>query len=280
MNINGISFRWLNGQCFEIKLSNGKTIITDPMLRDPLLGIEKGAQYRIPDFSIDEITGADYIIVNHSHGDHVIDLGVLAKKFNSTVICHEAAAYEIARVFDLLPTNVFPVASNDVYYFDDFKLETFHGMHRKLRSTISGGRDMVKETFGVEGLAYLGDLGSLFNVNFVLTTNENIRIGFSAGDYFGDTARKWQDVHPNIVLRHRLNKGPQAPLMFADVLEKTGAQLLIPMHHEDWVYSEPGYTEKVVDEVNAIMENKGIAGRALAPQRCKWYELSMSVSLK
>ena len=273
MITNSVKIRWINGQCFEIKLSNGKTILTDPMFRDPLPGISRGAQYKIPGFSIDDIEGADYIIINHTHGDHIIDLGVVAKKFDSTVITGSPCAYAIAKRFGLLPTRVYPIDGENTYFFPDFKLQTFHGMHNHLLSPL--GYDKAKGTLGVEGLVELGDLGSIFNYNYVITTNENLKIGFSAGDYFDDTVEKWKGIDPNIVLRHRCGKGPKAAPFFANVLEKTHAQLLFPMHHEDWLFSDPDYVDSVMDEVNCIMEEKNLYGRAEALKRTKWYTITL-----
>ncbi len=279
MKLNGMKIRWLNTQCFEMRLPNGKTILTDPTIRDPLPDIPYGAQFKIPGFSIDDIEGADYIIVNHTHGDHIIDLGVVAKKFHSLVICHSSVAMQVCKFFDLEPTRVFPMEYDAKYFFEDFTLETFHGMHRPARKPISQREDTVLKTYGVEGYHELGCYGSVFNVNFVITTNENLKIGFSAGDYFKDTVEKWRSVRPNIVIRHRLNKGPEAPALFADVLEQTGAQLLLPMHHEDWVYSDPGYIEQVTEQVNAIMQEKGLNSRMFSPERTRWYDINLGIEL-
>ena len=265
-----IKLRWINTQCFEIKLSCGKTIITDPFIDiDP----EKMPKYAIRcGFTSDDVEGADYIILNHTHGDHVIEVGKLARKFGSLVICHELAAAEVARVFDIPFTRVFPVSFNDSYHFEGFDLATFHGMHRSLPKPPSAGGP---KEFG--DLGELWSLGSLFNFNFMITTEENLRIGFSAGDYFDDLAEKWKPYRPNIVLRHRLQKDSAAEL-FTEVLEKTGAQIMLPMHHEDWNNLDPGFIEKVADEVNAKAAKKGLAGRMFVPEQCRWYELSLGIA--
>lgn len=272
-----LKLRWLNAQCFEIKLPNGKTILTDPTLRDPLPDSEKGRKYKIPDFSIDQLEGADYIIINHTHGDHIMDVGEVCKRFGSVVICHERCALELADFFDIPYTSVFPVSTNDRYDFGDFVLDCYHGMHRAAPEKPSDKKDPAMRDFGVPGMVELGHLGSIFNFNFVITTRENFKIGFSAGDYFEDLAEKWKNIRPNLVLRHRLKKGDSAVKLFADVLEKTGAQILMPMHHEDWVLDDPGYTEECMNAVNVLMEQKGISGRAFSQQRCKWYEIALGI---
>ncbi|MCR5370525.1 MAG: MBL fold metallo-hydrolase [Clostridium sp.] len=279
MKLKGMKIRWLNAQCFEMKLPNGKYVLTDPCVSKPLEGIPYGAQFEIPGFTVDDIEGADYIIVNHTHGDHILDLGTVAKKFNSLVICHTSVAMEVCRFFDLHPTNVYPVDYEGTYYFDDFTLQTFHGMHQPSKKPISQRRDTVKDTWGREGYHELGCYGSMFNMNWVMTTNENLKVGFFAGDYFKDTMEKWRSIRPNILLRHRRKMGPKAPQLFIRALEETGAQLLLPMHHEDWLYEDPEYAGKVMEEVNRAMEEKGLASRMFNPERAKWYDINLGIDL-
>ena len=45
-------FRYIYCQCYELKLPDGTTIVTDPFI--------SGA---VDDFTVDELTGADYIIL-------------------------------------------------------------------------------------------------------------------------------------------------------------------------------------------------------------------------
>ncbi len=272
-----IKFRWLATQCFEIKLTNGKTIVTDPLVQVPENVSEKHQKYRVPGFTVDDLTGADYIIVNHTHGDHILNLEEVAHKFNSLVICHEQVAMEIARVCDLPYTRVFPVSWNDTYHFDGFDLTTFHGIHRPLPTPPSKMGDITLEGFGKAGYKELDALGGMFSTNFMITTDENLRIGFSAGDHFDDLAEKWKAYRPNVVLRHRLNKDNAVPL-FTEVLKATGAQIMIPMHHEDWNYSDPGFVKKTAEAVNTFAVEQGLAGRMAVMDSNRWYEFSLNLN--
>ena len=80
MNSQAIRIRWISVQCYEIVLPNGKVIVTDPFYLDASKydgmteftrsqKMEKDI-YSQTGFSVDEFTGADYIILNHVHGAH------------------------------------------------------------------------------------------------------------------------------------------------------------------------------------------------------------------
>lgn len=85
-----LRMRWISVQCYEIVLPNGKVIVTDPFfwdgnnVEDPekLSSEDKGLYkvYKQDGFSIDQITGADYIIISHIHGDHINMVGKLWEK--------------------------------------------------------------------------------------------------------------------------------------------------------------------------------------------------------
>ena len=70
-----LSLRWLHCAGYEIRLPCGKTIVTDPFLTTQDFG----------GFTWENIEGADYILVTHTHGDHTSDVGNLVEKFRSQV---------------------------------------------------------------------------------------------------------------------------------------------------------------------------------------------------
>ena len=69
----------------EIVLPNGKIVLVDPYFID----------CKFENFTRDDVTGADYIILTHGHFDHDSDLGYLAKKFNAKVFCGVMTANEL-----------------------------------------------------------------------------------------------------------------------------------------------------------------------------------------
>ena len=60
MKQSSFKFRWINSQCYEFILPNGKHVITDPYITPkPVPG------FRV--FSVEEIEQCDYILLTHSH---------------------------------------------------------------------------------------------------------------------------------------------------------------------------------------------------------------------
>ncbi len=63
----------------------------------------------------------------------------------------------------------------------------------------------------------------------------------------------------------------------ADLLEITGARILVPIHIED-AYSGKYDPNEYVSNVNRVCQERGLLGRMLFMERGQWYEFSTSVS--
>ena len=84
-----LKIRWISVQCYEMVLPGGKTLVTDPFYLDqgmfdgiPEEKLTKNQKmekkvYAQRGFSVDQFTGADYILLNHVHGDHCNLVGEL-----------------------------------------------------------------------------------------------------------------------------------------------------------------------------------------------------------
>lgn len=105
-------------------MPNGKTLITDPCYDYPENPNDQIADlFRLRGFTTDDMTACDYIILNHTHADHMTNLEELVNRFHPTVICHSGVAAEIAQVCDeMFLTDLYPVDYNGTYYLDGFRL--------------------------------------------------------------------------------------------------------------------------------------------------------------
>ena len=65
---------------------------------------------------------------------------------------------------------------------------------------------------------------------------------------------------------------------FADIFAKSSTQLLIPMHCETWVNERPEFIAEVMDDMNRIMEEKGLVGRVKLLERTRWYSLDLCIT--
>ena len=121
-----VKLRWLGHGCFEIVLPSGRVLVTNPYLG-----------FTAP-INIQELTGADYITVNHDSWADFADLPALVQKFQSTIIC----GCEVGRAFtselfakqfcQIEQRNVIKVTAGEKIAFDDLSLEVKKAVHHGL----------------------------------------------------------------------------------------------------------------------------------------------------
>ncbi|MBQ9047316.1 MAG: MBL fold metallo-hydrolase [Solobacterium sp.] len=273
---SALEFRWINGQCFEFKFNNGKTLITDPWYNYP----GRLGKRCPPGFTTDDLEGGDYLFVNHGHGDHTANIQDVYDRFHSTVICHSSTAMEIAKCFHISLTDIYPVDSEGTYYFDGFTLQTYHGTHHKIKDDYEG----TLKRFGGEefpGSLDLNAMGGIFNTNFVLTTDQGFRLAFIGGNDDGMLERLRGLNKPNLIIRNKMagsNVKTNVAEDFAEWFSKVDTQLLVPMHYETWLTEDPEFAEKVFRDMNRILEEKGCVGRVAPMERGRWYSLNLSIT--
>lgn len=275
-----LSFRFINCQCFELKLPNGISIITDPCYDFPH---ENKMQqlFRLEGFHTEDIEACDYVILNHTHGDHIANLGEVIKRFRPKVICHSGVAEAIAEAYDDMElTGIYPVDYDGTYYFDGFRLETFHGEHKPQRFSY---RQCMEEGDVISAdpkLTRLHTVGSFYNMNYLLATDGGFRVAFVGGTDDGMSERLKQ-LRPNIALRNKLANDMDVEKVAGEwfsFMKESHSQIVIPMHFEVWENTEPGFTEKTIIRANELAEEAGIQTRIFYPERTKWYRLSLGIS--
>lgn len=271
-----LAFRWINGQCFEFRFSNGKTLLTDPWYHQ-----ESGpmAEKCPPHFTTQDLTGGDYVFLSHTHGDHIANLQEVCDRFHATVIAHSGVCMALAKQFSIPLTSIYPVDYEGTYYFDGFMLEIHHATHHPQ------SRDYQQMTgpsspFGSK-MAELNALGGMFNMNFLLTTQEGMRIAFIGGNDDGMLQRMKGINRPNLIIRNKMASSRVKTHVaedFAEWFSQADAPLLVPMHYETWLTEDPAFAEKMIEEMNRILQEKGKIGRVAPMQRGKWYTLDLGIS--
>ena len=273
---HGLKFRWINGQCFEFRFSNGKTLLTDPWYQ----GCGPMGAKCPPDFSTECLEGGDYIFLNHGHGDHTANIQDVYDRFHSTVITHSATAMEVARCFNLPLTSVYPVDYEGTYYFDGFILETHHATHHAQAANYQDTIQRFSDG-SFPGSPELNAMGGVFNMNFILTTDEGLRIAFIGGNDDGMLRRMTGRDRPNIILRNKMASSrvkENVAENFAEWFAGADVPLLVPMHYETWLTEDPAFAEKMIADMNRIMEEKGKLGRVAPMARGKWYTLDLAIT--
>ena len=288
MTIPTVQIRYFAFNCLEIKLPTGKTLVVDPCLH------KEG--HMSCGYGVDALEGCDYVFVNHSHADHVGSLGEVYDRFHPQIMAHAATSYDLALLYDIPFIRFLPFTFNDELDFDDFKMKFIAGRH----NNIVPGNFMVRPSGRRDELCpkvsslpptpeqselekRLGDLGTAYGSNFLMTLSNNLKIGFFAGNAgFSDPQDKnlWKTLRPDVMFAHRAKFGPfdaaDCADKMADILEITGARILVPIHIED-AYSGKYDPEDYVNAVNDRCAERGIAGRCMFFERARWYRFSTGV---
>ena len=285
MQSQALKLRWISVQCFEIVLPNGKVIVTDPFYLDKsryegkelskMLEAEK-LVYSSEGFSVEDFTGADYIILNHVHCDHCNILGELWEKFRGRVLVHGACAAELAKTFQIPSQAIYPLYPGNSYYFEDFTLKVYPGAHdtRAFREDQFYRPAVEIGAYNMMGMPDVPNelmfLGGIFNINFMITTQNNFKIDFCAGKDYDEHLVHMKEEKPNMLLRHRIRT--DTPEYYAWSVEQMSAQFILPMHHNNARASNEDLNI-YFQEVNKILEEKGSAARAFNPEPYKWFNV-------
>ncbi len=292
LSSQALRIRWISVQCYEIVLPNGKVIVTDPFyldasIYDGMTELTKSQKmerdiYSQTGFSVDDFTGADYIILNHVHGDHSNLTGELWNRFYGRILCPAECCEELAKVFDIPYAAIYPLYPGNTYYFDDFTLKTYPGAHdnrsfregRFRRPSDPSNLYAGCEGFGIPCPNRLGPLGSMFNLNFMIETQQNFKIDFSAGRDYEEHVQHMKEEKPNLMLRHRIRS--YTPEYCAQQILDMGAQIMMPLHHNNARASGEDLNA-YFKQVNEILAQKGSPAKAFNPEPYRWYTISLSV---
>lgn len=292
MDSLALKIRWISVQCYEIVLPGGKVLVTDPFYWDishfdGLTELTKNQRmekdiYAQSGFCVDDFTGADYILLNHVHGDHSNLVGELWNRFYGRVLVPADCAMEVAKTFDIPYAAIYPLYPGNTYYFDDFTLKTYPGAHdnRAFREgkfqRPSDPRSLYdgSEGFGIACPSLFGPLGSMYNQNFLIETRNNFKIDFSAGRDFEEHVEHMREEKPNLMLRHRIRS--YSPERCADMIQQMGAQLMMPLHHNNARAAGEDLNE-YMRKVNEVLISRGSAARAFNPEPYRWYQIHTSI---
>ena len=271
VDVPTMQIRWWNANMYEFKFPDGTKVLFDPFLPNK----EEKPNWAHYDcgFYPKDVDKVDYVVINHTHGDHVGYLKEIYDMYQPVILCHNAAAYRLCKDLDIPFTSVIPFQYDQTLDFGSFKMTTHPCRHTGGgRKPSEGGPDMGTN------LEILNEYGSLFNTNFVFTTTNNFRIGFVAGRYDANERNAIIPEELNVMIRQcgttiRTGKAE----LLADEFMSTGASILFPLHHEQ-CYAAADLNAFVAQE-NEILAQRGYPGRMIFPQRTKWYNLTVGAAL-
>ncbi len=276
-----IKLRTFNAGCaHEIVLENGKVIIIDPFFTGP----------HMEGHSIDEITGADYILLTHAHFDHDINLGDLVRKFNSKVFAGSNSTVPILKFHKISYDNIFPVYPGQEIVTDDFKLNILQAKHNPTGSRLySDDNDIAMKELGIPGHKECDDWGNIESTDYMITTKNSFKILTVSGQTYSNGIFDWcfQNA-PNVVIRQAgvrkggadlFGDGQVTPEELAELFVKYHAQLIIPFHM-DVIYRRWGKekTEEYFKEVAVNIKKLSSGAAFLLPEPWAWYDIGVSIN--
>lgn len=279
LSVDTLRFRYFAYNCLEIRTPDGKYILIDPCLK-------KEGRYACG-YDVQTLEGCDYVFINHSHMDHVASLGEVYDRFRPAVFAHGETVFELAQLFDIPYIKMVPFEEGAFFDLDSFSVRVLPGRHNPAAMFMVRPSGRIDETandkFVKEHLSGLNERetvlenkGSVFNSNFLITLRNNFKIGFFAGNPgMIDPADRnlWEGLKPDIVFAHR------APVKYenwagrmANILDVTGARILFPIHIDDAFLANTD-PRAYADAINSVCRERKIEGRALIPERGKWYSI-------
>lgn len=278
MESNCFKVRTYNvGGNHEIVLPSGKVVLVDPYFM--------ACNY--PNFSRENVTGADYIIVTHGHLDHDSDVGYFVEKFHAKVFCGVMTAEALMKFHKIPYDNIFPVFPNSRYTMEGITFDFWQAKHNESgRRTWDPETNMSARDFGVEGHQTLDMLGSMDSLDWMITTSNGFRIMMASGRaVFEEAFTRCKELRPNVLLRQAGVRHPERPgeqvsaEELARLLVRYGAQLILPFHMDvldrRWGHEKcVSYMQEVAQWVSQL--DPGAA--FLYPEALKWYSVGLNIT--
>ena len=165
MYIQGLKIRYINYACYEIVLTNGKVIVVDPCI-DIGYSISGDVEREPLNFKNVDFTGADYILISHTHIDHTMEIGYLAKKFKSKIVVGAMSALSLAESYNLNTDQIYPCYPNEKFIMEDITVEVFRGKHTFNRKEPTIGEILSQPMFHCYGSAYRRPRPRLFHPTY------------------------------------------------------------------------------------------------------------------
>jgi len=283
-----IKLRWLGYVCFEIVLPSGKVLVIDPYIDySPTSPIK-----------CKEVTGADYIALTHGHYDHVTDVGSLVEKFDSTIICSHQVAEPLAGFFKIDPAKMIKVTAGDSINFEDLSIEVKRAEHISLVSVMQAafkritGKDadpklslselnkaIIKASAGRSQDTPADEMRQKMQnahipggeqLNFIFTTSDNLRIYIYSAAALEYLRKEVRESRANVFCPQL---GGVSVKDAADMAALSGAELIIPTHHDgDGIETMHARAQKVAE----FLKKKSNA-RLLDIEHGKWYQIGVNV---
>lgn len=271
------SFNVGNGH--EIVLPSGKTLLIDPYYPD-----------KTPGHTQEDIQGADYVIVTHTHFDHELNLGYIVHKFNSKVILPAVSALAEAKYHRLPYDSIYPAFPGSKMTFPDFSIEVFQAKHNTLGAACyDPDVDVTYKMTGVKGDLDVDALGGIFSMDCLITLNNGFKILLASGqNVWEESISKFREIRPNMLIRQcsvrpmgqDVYSGGQVDAeTLAKLFTSYNAQILVPFHMDSILKKwDEEKLEQYFRDVAQKVRELDPGAVFLPPKAWAWYNISIDIS--
>ncbi len=276
-----IRLRWLGTACFEICLPDGETLIIDPYMDESITCPIRSEQ----------VERADLICISHGHFDHILDVGRLANRLGSEIICSREVAENIERRFGIGPRQIRAVTAGEVLRRGPIQLEIVKAIHIDNRvyfaqqlgiepSEAISTEDMVRRVFNSirdQGakeklLAHMGKYPAGEQLNYIFRFPGNLRLYFFGSVPSPELFTIAEESQAQILVLQILRGMEEGAV---EVAMRSGATVVFPSHHDPFF---PGQKVADIRKVCSLFESKRNV-RLIEIEAGKWCEIDLIVKL-
>lgn len=286
---NGIRIRWITTCCFEVVLPNGKVIVFDPWTGNVPEGEPQQLAVKTG-FSKDDFTGADYIFLSHTHGDHVWDAKYILEKFRKDtyggqVFAPALSSKIICDYLDIPYRDMVPMFPGETLDLEDIivtchKCRHFGDIGSPRGTTPSIAKKKCEERHSNPEIMNYNNMGSLEEIDLSITVKaNNFRFMILGGRIyrFNNVIDYAQTFNPNFIVR-QVSPG-FTPDDYAGIIAQFHAPVVFPSHHDSHhVDKAQGISfEEYFDRTNAKLKELGSCARVVNPVSGKWYFIGTGI---
>ena len=237
-----LQMKYLGTAGWEIKDGN-VTVLVDPYISRLKLGTGPSihpdddrksyarSDYFEPDSAkIDEIIGeVDFILVHHSHFDHISDVPYIAKKTGAKVIATETGI-NMLRAYGIPNDQLYPVRGGEDYQFENFSVRVIPGIHSALNE--KHYIDSRRYTEPPEAPMKISEFIEGGSLQFLARFDSHTVMTAGSMNY---VEREIQGIHPDILVPG-VNMSQRGLYKYTErLLKATGnPKIVIPTHWDNF----------------------------------------------
>lgn len=288
-----IKMRWCGFACYQIVLSDGTVILTDPCQYG--MGEQWSAE---PDYrryadktAADLLDRCDYVLLSHTHFDHVQDLPYVLDKFpDARVIVPDGGALPLVLKlnYSTLRRNIQIAGDKDRLCFPEFTLDCCRGKHTLFASTdpffahiqeqdyktafreADGSFDPIEAMFSASG-------GLDFR-NYVISAPGGMRIFLWAGQILEDFRRfQYQGLKPDVMFVQIAGSNvggdrtnPSGEIIGSFTMD-VQPQVVLPIHQEKFTKAN---LLRVQEECSRYYQDRHSPIRYENPRAYEWFTIT------